>query len=203
MAVRTLDHVNIRTADVPGTVAFFRSGSSLDLLAAIPVNRIPTDVTDASAVNALAKRAYDAFGSVDLLFNNAGIMATGFSWSIEPERWARSFDVNVKGVIHGIQAFVPHMLAAGRRAHIVNTASVGGFLPSPLMAPYTATKAAVVAMTESLHGELRMMDAPIGVSLLAPGPVQSGIFDDLFGANVPPAVQGSSICCAICSPRMA
>jgi NADP-dependent 3-hydroxy acid dehydrogenase YdfG len=151
---------------------------------------VPTDVTDAAAVNALAERAYDAFDAVDLLFNNAGVMATGFSWEIEPERWTRSFDVNVKGVIHGIQAFVPRMLAAKRCAHIVNTASVGGFLPSPLMAPYTATKAAVVALTETLHGELKMMGAPIGVSLLAPGPVQSGIFDDPFGANIPTAVQG-------------
>ena len=151
---------------------------------------VPTDVTDGKAVDALAARAYDAFGSVDLLFNNAGIMATGFTWEIEPERWQRSFDVNVHGVLNGIRAFVPRMLEAGRPAHIVNTASVGGFLPSPLMAPYSATKFAVVALTESLLGELRMLKVPIGVSLLAPGPVVSGIFDDPFGKVVHPAVQG-------------
>lgn len=150
---------------------------------------VPTDVTDADSVEALAQRAWQTYGGVDLLFNNAGIMATGFSWQIEPTRWRKSFDVNVHGIIHGIRSFVPRLLDAGKPAHIVNTASVGGFLASPLMAPYSATKFAVVALTESLRGELEMLGAPIGVSLLAPGPVISGIFDDPFGAQVNPAVQ--------------
>lgn len=148
---------------------------------------VPTDVASAASVQTLAQKAYAAFGSVDLLFNNAGVMATGFSWEIEPERWARSLDVNIKGIMHGIHAFVPRMLEAGRPAHIVNTASIGGFLPSPLMAPYSATKAAAVAMTESLQTELRMINAPIGVSLLAPGPVTSAIFQDPFGKTTGPA----------------
>jgi NAD(P)-dependent dehydrogenase (short-subunit alcohol dehydrogenase family) len=151
---------------------------------------VPTNVADPAAVEALAERAYAAFGQVDLLFNNAGIMATGFSWEIEPARWQRMLDVNFNGVLHGIRSFVPRLLKAGRPAHIVNTASVGGFLPSPLMAPYSATKFAVVALTESLSGELQMLQAPIGVSLLAPGPVDTGIFNDPFGADIPAAVQG-------------
>lgn len=142
---------------------------------------IATDVGDAAAVEQLAQRAWDHFGRVDLLFNNAGVMATGFIWEIEPERFRRSLTINIEGVLNGIRSFVPRMLAAGRPAHIVNTASVGGFLPSPLMAPYSASKFAVVALTESLLGELQLLQAPIGVSLLAPGPVQSGIFDDPFG----------------------
>jgi len=136
-------------ADVrPGPLEAFAGTLSGEVLA------VPTDVTDPQSVEALAVRAWEAFGGVDL------------------------------------RAFVPRMLTAGRRAHIVNTASVGGFLPSPLMAPYTATKFAVVALTESLHGELAMLDAPIGVSLLAPGPVRTGIMDDPFGADVHPAVRG-------------
>jgi NAD(P)-dependent dehydrogenase (short-subunit alcohol dehydrogenase family) len=142
---------------------------------------VPTDVSRPEAVDALAAAAWQRFGGVDLLFNNAGIMATGFSWEISHERFERAFAVNVHGVLNGIRSFVPRMLERNAPAHIVNTASVGGFLPSPLMSPYSATKFAVVALTESLHGELKMLGAPIGVSLLAPGPVHSAIFDDPFG----------------------
>jgi NADP-dependent 3-hydroxy acid dehydrogenase YdfG len=149
----------------------------------------PTDVTDAGAVERLASAAFDHLGTVDLLFNNAGIMATGFCWEIDPARWDASLKVNVGGVLNGLRAFVPRMLAAGVPARIVNTASVGGFNPSPLMAPYSATKFAVVALTESLKGELDMIGAPIAVSLLAPGPVRSAIFDDPFGGTIHPATE--------------
>jgi NAD(P)-dependent dehydrogenase (short-subunit alcohol dehydrogenase family) len=150
---------------------------------------VPTDVADAEAVERLAQRAYAAFGEVDLLFNNAGVLSTGHVWEIEPERWKRSLDINVHGVLHGLRSFVPRLLQAGRPAHIVNTASVGGFLPSPLMAPYSASKFAVVALTESLRAELEMLQAPVGVSLLAPGPVKTGIFDHPFGAQPGAAAQ--------------
>ncbi len=150
---------------------------------------VPTDVSDPASVEALADQAYAAFGQVDLLFNNAGIMATGLSWEIEPARWERSIDVNFYGVLNGIRTFVPRLLKAGRPAHVTNTSSVGGFLASPMMAPYSVTKYAVVALTESLNGELTMLKAPIGVSLLAPGPVSTGIFNDPFGTNVRPEVQ--------------
>ncbi|GAB3626815.1 short chain dehydrogenase/reductase family oxidoreductase [Pandoraea terrae] len=154
--------------------------SRLDAFAATldaDVLAVATDVRKSSDVDALAELAWQRYGRVDLLFNNAGVMGTGFTWEISPEEFERSFAVNVHGVLNGIRSFVPRMLKAGTPAHIVNTASIGGFLPSPLMSPYSATKFAVVALTESLYGELKMIDAPIGVSLLAPGPVQSGIFD--------------------------
>jgi NAD(P)-dependent dehydrogenase (short-subunit alcohol dehydrogenase family) len=150
---------------------------------------VPTDVSKPESVEALADRAYAEFGEVDVLFNNAGVMATGFSWEIEPARWDRSIGVNLYGVLHGIRSFVPRLLKAGRPAHIVNTSSVGGFMASPMMAPYSVTKFAVVALTEALRGELEMLKAPVGVSLLAPGPVSSGIFNDPFGANIRPEVQ--------------
>ncbi|OCC25149.1 oxidoreductase [Croceicoccus estronivorus] len=137
---------------------------------------VPTDVTDADACEALAEKAYNAHGQVDLLFNNAGVLATGNSWEIPPEKWRQSWAVNVDGVLNGLRAFVPRLIAAERPARIINTASVGGFLPSPLMAPYSATKFAVVALTESLAGELQALGTSIAVSLLAPGPVKSGIF---------------------------
>jgi NADP-dependent 3-hydroxy acid dehydrogenase YdfG len=136
------------------------------------------DVTSLKSMQELADAAWNRFGRVDLLFNNAGIMTTGFMWEIDPSLWQRAFDVNVGGVVNGVRAFVPRMIEAGIPAHVINKASVGGFLPSPLMAAYTATKAAVVALTESLHGELAIVKAPVKVSLLAPGPVKSSIFDD-------------------------
>jgi NAD(P)-dependent dehydrogenase (short-subunit alcohol dehydrogenase family) len=150
---------------------------------------VPTDVADAASVERLAQRAYETFGQVDLLFNNAGVLTTGYVWEIEPERWKRSLDINVYGVLHGLRSFVPRLLAAGRPAHIVNTASVGGFLPSPLMGPYSVSKFAVVALSESLRAELEMLRAPVGVSLLAPGPVKTGIFNNPFGAKAGAAAQ--------------
>ena len=151
---------------------------------------VPTDVTQACALEALAEQAWVRFGGVDLLFNNAGLMATGLSWEITPERFARCMDVNLGGVLNGIRSFVPRMLKDGRPGRIINTASIGGFLPSPLMSPYSASKFAVVALTESLWGELKMLKAPLDVHLLAPGPVLSGIFDDPFGdAGTNPATQ--------------
>lgn len=156
-----------------------RDGAALDKVAreiGDAAMAVPTDVTDPAALEALAERAWDAHGQVDLLFNNAGILATGFSWEIPAETWQRVIDVNLTGVVNGLRAFVPRLLAADRPARIVNTASVGGFLPSPMMAPYSATKFAVVALSECLAGELRMLGSPIEVSLLAPGPVKTEIF---------------------------
>jgi NADP-dependent 3-hydroxy acid dehydrogenase YdfG len=137
---------------------------------------IPTDVTDAAAVEGLAEAVFQRHGAVDLLFNNAGVMTTGLSWEIPAEKWEASWKVNVEGILNGLRAFVPRMIAADRPARIINTASVGGFMPSPLMAPYSATKFAVVAVTEALAGELKMLRTKIDVSLLAPGPVKSRIF---------------------------
>jgi NAD(P)-dependent dehydrogenase (short-subunit alcohol dehydrogenase family) len=137
---------------------------------------IPTDVTDAAALEAFAEAIFQRHGAVDLLFNNAGVMTTGLSWEIPPEKWEASWKVNVEGILNGLRAFVPRMIAADRPARIINTASVGGFMPSPLMGPYSATKFAVVALTEALAGELKMLRTKIDVSLLAPGPVKSQIF---------------------------
>jgi NAD(P)-dependent dehydrogenase (short-subunit alcohol dehydrogenase family) len=137
---------------------------------------VPTDVTDPAAVLALAEVAFQRHGTVDMLFNNAGVMTTGLCWEIPSKKWEASWKVNVEGILNGLRAFVPRMIAADRPARIINTASVGGFMPSPLMAPYSTTKFAVVALTEALAGELKMLRTKIDVSLLAPGPVKSQIF---------------------------
>lgn len=139
---------------------------------------VETDVTSAASLEALAQQSYAHFGQVDLLFNNAGVLTTGRCWEITDAKWQQAWQVNVHGVVNGLRAFVPRLLAAQRPARIINTASVGGFLPSPFMSPYSATKFAVVALTESLAGELAMLSPHIQVSLLAPGPVKTSIFDE-------------------------
>jgi NADP-dependent 3-hydroxy acid dehydrogenase YdfG len=138
---------------------------------------IPTDVRDELAVQSLAKIAYDQFGQVDLLFNNAGVLSSGISWEIDSATWQRSLDINIGGVMNVIRAFVPRMIAADRPSRVINTSSLGGFLTSPFMAPYSATKFAIVAITEAMAGELAAINAKLQVSLLAPGPVKSAIMD--------------------------
>lgn len=143
------------------------------------VEAVVTDVADPASVEALAERAYARFGTVDLLVNNAGIMAMGYSWEIPAERWDAMLRVNIGGYVNGVRAFVPRMLERGERGErswVVNVSSIGGLLPSPLMAPYSATKFAVLALTESLHHEMLMKGAPVQVSVVTPGSVKSEIF---------------------------
>lgn len=137
---------------------------------------VVTDVTTQASLDALADKAYAAFGQVDLLFNNAGVLSTGNCWEISDAQWQQAWQVNVNGIVNGLRAFVPRLLKADRPARIINTASVGGFLPSAFMAPYSATKFAVVALTEGLASELAAINSKIKVSLLAPGPVKTAIF---------------------------
>mgnify|MGYP000011723661 FL=1 len=139
---------------------------------------VPTDVRDEAAVQSLADAAFERFGEIDLLFNNAGVLSSGLSWEIDAETWQRSVDINIGGVVNVMRAFVPRLNAADRPARIINTSSVGGFLTSPFMAPYSATKFAIVAVTEAMAGELAAMNSKLQVSLLAPGPVKSGIMDE-------------------------
>ena len=137
-----------------------------------------TDVRDESQVNALADAVFAHFGGVDILFNNAGILVSGQSWEIERDIWQRSFDVNVGGVINAIRAFVPRLITFDRPSLIVNTASVGGFFPSPLMAPYSASKFALVALSEALAGELAALGSKVQVALFAPGAVRTSLMDE-------------------------
>ena len=139
---------------------------------------VPTDVRDEAAVESLARAAFDRFGQVDLVFNNAGVLSSGLTWEIDAATWERSLAVNIGGVVNVIHAFVPRLNAADRPARIVNTSSLGGFLTSPFMAPYSATKFAIVAITEALAAELAATGSKVQVSLLAPGPVKSAIMDE-------------------------
>jgi NAD(P)-dependent dehydrogenase (short-subunit alcohol dehydrogenase family) len=136
---------------------------------------VGVDVSDWDSVVALADRAFEEFGEVHVLCNNAGVMLSGpFFDKMRPEDWHWMFSVNVFGVIHGLYAFVPRMLKQASESHIVNTASMAAFSPAgPGHANYTASKNACNVVTESLRIELA--DTGIGVSGLYPGPVATNI----------------------------
>lgn len=137
------------------------------------------DVASRESISALAELAYQRFGQVELLFNNAGMLRSGRCWETSYEEWQRVMDVNVMSVLHGIQVFVPRMLAQGGPAHIVNTASMAGLLASPRMGAYSVSKHAVVALSQTLHYELQEQGAEIGVSVACPAQVQSNIMQDV------------------------
>ncbi|MBB5503938.1 SDR family oxidoreductase [Paraburkholderia atlantica] len=142
---------------------------------------VPTDVSSAAQVEALAQAALAAFGKVHLLFNNAGVGTGGFLWESSANDWSWVFGVNVMGVAHGVRVFAPIMLAQNEPAHIVNTASVAGLLAPPAMGIYNASKHAVVALTETLYHDLKLAQAgtggEVGCSLLCPAFVPTAIAD--------------------------
>ena len=151
--------------------------SAADELAAGGAEVLPvaTDVSDGESVDALARAAEAAYGPVHLLCNNAGVGAGGLLSDLTTADWEWVLGVNLWGVIHGVRAFLPGMLAHGEAGHIVNTASLAGHVAGPFMAPYSASKFAVVALSETLYHEMTMAQAAIGVSVLCPGWVNTNI----------------------------
>ncbi len=136
------------------------------------------DVRDPAALDQLADDAYGEFGEVRLLINNAGIETVGYSWEIPIERWEQTLDVNIHGVIHGVRAFVPRMLASGRPGFIANTASIGALGMMPIQTAYILSKHAVLSFTECLRLEMSLLGDPISISCVLPGPVATRIFED-------------------------
>ena len=147
-----------------------------------------TDVGVAESVEALADRAFEVHGRVDVVVNNAGTVVTGRIWDIPLVEWRRLLDVNLWGVIHGIHAFVPRLIAQGGPAYVVNTASMAGVMTLPSLAPYVASKQAVVGLTEVLHHDLAAVGAPVGVSVVCPGyvPTRLGMTDREAQVAEPP-----------------
>jgi len=149
------------------------------------------DVSDAAAMQDFASQCCNELGAPALLFNNAGVLRTGETWSHSPEEWQQILSINVMGVVNGLNAFMPPMLESGTPAHIVNTGSVGSLVSAPRMAQYTAVKMAVRGITECLAFDLAASESSIDVSLLCPGPVLTSISDDLFGIEPTAEVVGS------------
>lgn len=136
---------------------------------------VPTDVGDPSQVEALAESTYARFGAVHVLCNNAGVGVGGTAWDASLEDWQWCLGVNLWGVVHGIRAFVPRMIAGGDAGHVVNTSSIAGLLCPPMLTPYTTAKHAVVALSESLQHDLVVRGSKLKVSALCPAFVQTRI----------------------------
>jgi NAD(P)-dependent dehydrogenase (short-subunit alcohol dehydrogenase family) len=134
-----------------------------------------TDVSQASEIERLADLAFDRFGAVDVLCNNAGVVKRARLWNLTPEDWEWVLGVDLWSVIHAVRAFVPRMLEQPEGGHVVNTASMSGLLPIPNLGAYSAAKAAVVALSEALQLDFEAEGASIGVSVLAPGFIATGI----------------------------
>jgi NAD(P)-dependent dehydrogenase (short-subunit alcohol dehydrogenase family) len=139
------------------------------------------DVSDRDSLAEAAAKTLAELGKVHVLCNNAGVSRAGPIETIAPSDWDWVIGVNLKGLVHGLQLFLPHMKAHGEEGHIVNTASVNGVAGAPLAGPYSATKFAVVGMSEVLAAELA--DTPIGVSVLCPSWVRTRMLDN--GRNRP------------------
>ena len=140
------------------------------------VTALSVDVSNGAQVEALAEQALARFGSIDLVFNNAGVLVDGTSWERSVDDWEWIIGVNLWGAIHGVRTFVPIMLEQASGGHIVNTASQAGITVGPYLSPYNVTKQGVVALTETLHLELSQLEAPVQASVLCPGTVATNIW---------------------------
>ncbi len=136
-----------------------------------------TDVSQETEIAALADAAFSRFGGVHLLCNNAGVALTRVTWEHTSADWQWVLGVNLWSVIHGVHHFLPRMLTQEAPGHIVNTASAAGLLSTPGMSAYNVSKHGVVTLSETLYGELAAAQANVGVSVLCPAWVPTGIKD--------------------------
>jgi NAD(P)-dependent dehydrogenase (short-subunit alcohol dehydrogenase family) len=140
------------------------------------------DVSDPGSVEALAAYAFEEYGGVDVLCNNAGVSTFNLIQDQTLDDWRWVVGVNLWGVVHGIHSFLPRMRGRGHPAHIVNTASVAGLLSGvAFIGPYSATKVAVVSISETLSQELAMAQVPIGVSVLCPSATDTKVMESERG----------------------
>ena len=163
------------------------------------VSALRIDVSKADEVQELADFALRKYGAVHVLCNNAGVGIGGALWEHTIKDWEWLLGVNLWGVIHGIRTFVPIMMRQGTECHIVNTASAAGLDARPWLGMYSASKYAVVAISEALQQELAMTGARIGVSVLCPAIVNTRIgeaernrpaaLSNESGTEVPPQAQ--------------
>ena len=160
--------------DALATAEAALAAKSVDVLAVV------TDVSSADALDRLADAAFDRFGNVHVLFNNAGVTATAATlrqraWEGALGDWDWTLGINLMGVVHGVRAFVPRMLANGEEGHVVNTASMAGLLTAAN--PYNVSKHGVVCFTEGLFKDLREMGARLSASVVCPGLINTRILD--------------------------
>ncbi|WP_353229991.1 SDR family NAD(P)-dependent oxidoreductase [Novosphingobium sp.] len=151
---------------------------------------ITVDVSRPEELDRLAETVFDRHGAVRLLINNAGIETVGYTWEVPAARWEATLNINLHGVIHGVRAFVPRMIASGQEAWIGNLSSVGAFGQMPAQTAYTVTKHAVQAFSECLYLEMELKALPIHVSAIVPGLIRTNIFNPEGGEGEPGQSQG-------------
>jgi NAD(P)-dependent dehydrogenase (short-subunit alcohol dehydrogenase family) len=166
--------MNVVLADVD-EAGLEAAAAAMDGAPAGGVEQVRCDVSDPDQVEALADRSFERFGGVALLCNNAGVGGGGRVADLHRKDWQWVLGVNLWGVIHGVTSFLPRMLESGSPGHVVNTASMAGFFAAPGMAPYAVSKFGVVALSESMRGEL--VGTEVGVSVLCPGWVSTRIHE--------------------------
>lgn len=157
---------DIETGPLDKAVDALRAGGA-------DVHGVVCDVADPLSVDRAAEASFRAFGRVHVLCNNAGVAAGGGIDPISIDDWRWVIDVNLMGVVHGIRSFLPHIRQHGEGGHIVNTASMAGMNAGLGLSPYSATKFAVVSVSEGLAMQLRPLG--IGVSVLCPSFVRTRI----------------------------
>jgi NAD(P)-dependent dehydrogenase (short-subunit alcohol dehydrogenase family) len=139
------------------------------------VHPVVADVRDPDQVDRIGAAVLEQFGALHVAVNNAGIVNRGNSWELSLKEWHRVIDVNLWGVIHGVQAFVPRILGSGTEGHVVNTASMAAVLPLDRPGPYSVAKHGVLGLSDVLRAELEAIGAPVGVSVVMPGMVKTGM----------------------------
>lgn len=170
------------------------------LLGGAEVLLLKCDVSKPESVENLAQKTYERYGAAHLLFNNAGVAVGGPSWAATLDDWKWVLDVNLMGVVHGVRSFVPRMLKQNAPAHIVNTASVAGLLSVPGSSVYCVSKHGVVVLSECLYHELKLAKADIGISVLCPAFVNTGIADS--ARNRPPELGETNPLAAMVEERV-
>ncbi|WP_428334744.1 SDR family NAD(P)-dependent oxidoreductase [Novosphingobium sp.] len=151
---------------------------------------IAVDVSQPEELDRLAEIVFARHDAVRLLINNAGIETVGYTWEVPTARWEATLNINLHGVIHGVRAFVPRMIASGKEAWIGNLSSVGAFGQMPAQTAYTVTKHAVQAFSECLYLEMELKNLPIHVSTIVPGMMRTNIFNAEGGEGEPGQSQG-------------
>ena len=150
---------------------------------------VETDVSDPAALDRLAARVHEHWGDVRVLVNNAGIETLGFSWELSAADWERTLGINIHGVIHGVRAFAPRMIASGKPGFIANVSSIGGLSMMPLQTSYILSKHAVLSYSECLSMEMQLINSAVQVSAILPGLVATRIFDDASSGSADIAAQ--------------
>ena len=136
---------------------------------------VTADVRDPDALERVGSAAVEHFGKLHVAVNNAGVVTGGYSWEIPLEDWHRVIDIDLWGVIHGIRAFVPRILASGDEGHVVNTASMAAVLALGRLGPYTVAKHGVLGLSDVFRAEFEALAVPVGVSVVMPGMIRTAM----------------------------